>query len=164
MVASTFSIRLAKPEDVPTLLLLIKELAHFEKLSHEVVADEQALQVALFGERPCVEALLAEQGKEPIGFALFFHNFSTFLAKPGLYLEDLYVRPHARGAGAGKALFKALAQLAQERNCGRMEWSVLDWNESAIRFYKSLGASPMSEWTVFRMTQKEILSLCERRE
>lgn len=146
------SIRSAVEADVPTVLQFIKELAVYEKLEHLVEADEEKLHASLFGERPYAEALLAHLDGEPVGFALFFHNFSTFLARPGLYLEDLYVRPDARGKGAGKALLVHLARLAVERGCGRFEWTVLDWNEPAIRVYKKFGASPMDEWTIFRLT------------
>ena len=139
-------------DDVPTILRLIKGLADYEKLSHEVVADEAALRRTLFSERPVAEALLAWVDAEAVGFALFFHNYSTFLARPGIYLEDLFVLPEQRGRGIGRTLLTRLAQIAVERGCGRLEWSVLDWNEPAIRFYKSLGAQPMDEWTIFRVT------------
>lgn len=145
-------IRFATPADVPAILGLIRELAEYERLLDQVVADEPALHRALFGERRYVEALVSIVGGETIGFALFFHNFSTFLGKPGMYLEDLYVRPSFRGRGLGKALLTRVAQIAVERECGRMEWSVLDWNEPSIRFYESLGARPMSDWTVYRLT------------
>jgi len=138
---------------VPLILALIRELAEYEKLTHEVVADEEALRRNLFGEgRRGAEAVIAEQSGEPAGFALFFHNFSTFLGKPGLYLEDLFVRPQFRGWGVGKALLAHLAALAKERGCGRLEWWVLDWNEPAIGFYRSIGAEAMDEWTVYRVT------------
>jgi GNAT superfamily N-acetyltransferase len=145
-------IRAATEADVPLILSLIRELAEYERLSHEVVATEEALRDSLFGERPLAEVLLAFVGEEPIGFALFFHNFSTFLGRPGIYLEDLYVRPEYRGAGVGRALLAHLARLAKERGCRRLEWSVLDWNEPAIGFYKRIGASPVSGWTVYRLT------------
>lgn len=138
---------------MPLILALIRELAEYEKLTHEVVADEEALRRNLFGEgRRGAEAVIAEQSGEPAGFALFFHNFSTFLGKPGLYLEDLFVRPQFRGWGVGKALLAHLAALAKERGCGRLEWWVLDWNEPAIGFYRSIGAEAMDEWTVYRVT------------
>jgi GNAT superfamily N-acetyltransferase len=138
---------------VPLILGLIKELAEYEKLSDEVVADEETLRRNLFGEgHRGAEVVVAEHDGEPVGFALFFHNFSTFLGRPGLYLEDLYVRPAFRGRGAGKALLAHLAALAKERGCGRMEWWVLDWNEGAIGFYESIGAEAMDEWTVYRVT------------
>jgi GNAT superfamily N-acetyltransferase len=145
-------IRGATTDDVPLLLSLIRELAEYERLSHEVVATEETLRASLFGERRVAEALLGYLGDEPAGFALFFHNFSTFLGKPGIYLEDLYVRPEFRGAGVGRTLLVHLASLARERDCGRLEWSVLDWNEPAIGFYKRIGASPVSGWTVYRVT------------
>ena len=145
-------IRAALEEDAPLILRLIKELAEYEKLSHEVVATKDSLRNALFGERPCAEALIGEVGGEPAGFALFFHNFSTFLGKPGIYLEDLYVKPEFRGAGIGRKLLGHLARLASERGCGRLEWWVLDWNEPSIGFYKKLGAVPMDDWTVYRVS------------
>lgn len=144
-------IRPATAEDAPLILSLIHELAEYEKLSHEVVATEETLRETLFGERPFAEVLLAFVGEEPAGFALFFHNFSTFLGKPGIYLEDLYVRPEHRGAGAGRALLSRLARLTVERGCGRLEWWVLDWNEPSIGFYESLGARAMDDWTVYRV-------------
>jgi GNAT superfamily N-acetyltransferase len=144
-------IRAATERDVPLILTLIKELAKYERLSHEVVATEEALRDSLFGERRVAEALLGYLEDDPAGFALFFHNFSTFLGKPGIYLEDLYVRPEFRSAGVGRALLVHLAGLAKERDCGRLEWSVLDWNEPAIGFYKGIGASPVSGWTVYRV-------------
>ena len=146
------SIRFATPADVPAILGLIRELAEYERLLDQVVADEAALRRALFGERPFVEALVSIVADETVGFALFFHNFSTFLGKPGMYLEDLYVRPAFRGRGLGKALLTEVARIAVERDCGRMEWSVLDWNEPSIRFYESLGARPLSDWTTYRLT------------
>jgi GNAT superfamily N-acetyltransferase len=145
-------IRSATRDDVPLILSLIKELAEYERLSQEVVATEEGLRDSLFGERPVAEVLIGYLGDEPAGFALFFHTFSTFLGRPGIYLEDLYVRPAFRGAGVGRTLLARLAGLATERGCGRLEWSVLDWNKAAIRFYKALGAVPMDEWTVYRVT------------
>lgn len=142
----------ATETDIPVLLSLIKELAEYERLSHEVVVTEEILRETLFGKRPYAEDVIAYYKNEPVGHALFFHNFSTFLGKPGLYLEDLYVRPPYRGKGIGKALLIYLAQLAKERKCGRFEWAVLDWNEPSIQFYKNLGAVPMEDWTVFRLT------------
>ena len=138
---------------------MIRELAEYERLLNQVVADEAGLHRALFGERPYVEALVATVRVETVGFALFFHNFSTFLGKPGMYLEDLYVRPAFRGQGLGKALLTRVAQIAVERDCGRMEWSVLDWNEPSIRFYESLGAKPLTDWTVYRLTGDELRGL-----
>ncbi len=142
----------AAVEDVPTILGFIRELADYEKLRHEAVASEEDLRRTLFGERPYAEVRIARLGGEPVGFALFFHNYSTFLGKPGIYLEDLFVSVEHRGRGVGKALLVHLAALAVERGCGRFEWSVLDWNEPAIRFYKALGAVAMDEWTVYRVT------------
>ena len=145
-------IRPAAPEDTATICRLIRELAEYERLADAVVLDEDRLREHLFGPRPFVESLLAEEAGETVGFALFFYNYSTFLGRPGLYLEDLFVRPEHRGKGYGKALFSAVARLAVERGCGRMEWSVLDWNEPSIAFYRSFGAIAMDEWTVFRLT------------
>jgi GNAT superfamily N-acetyltransferase len=156
------AIRFARPEDCATILTFISELAEYEKLSHEVIADEAALKATLFSFRPAAEVLLAEVGNEPVGFALFFQSYSTFLAKPGLYLEDLFVRPAARGQGVGAALMSALARIAVQRNYGRFEWSVLDWNEPALRFYASLGAKPQSEWTVQRLTGPPLYTLADR--
>jgi len=152
-------IRSATEDDVPLILTLIKELAEYERLSHEVVATEEMLRDSLFGERRVAEALLGYLGDDPAGFALFFHNFSTFLGRPGIYLEDLYVRPEFRGAGVGRALLVHLAGLAKERSCGRLEWSVLDWNEPAIGFYRGIGASPVSGWTVYRLTGEALENL-----
>jgi GNAT superfamily N-acetyltransferase len=152
-------IRSATEDDVPLILTLIKELAEYERLSHEVVATEEMLRDSLFGERRVAEALLGYLGDDPAGFALFFHNFSTFLGRPGIYLEDLYVRPEFRGAGVGRALLVHLAGLAKERGCGRLEWSVLDWNEPAIGFYRGIGASPVSGWTVYRLTGEALENL-----
>lgn len=145
-------LRPATPHDIGTIAALIRELAEYENLSHEVVFREDELRAHLFGERPYAEVLLAEDDGEPVGFALFFHNFSTFLGKPGIYLEDIYVRPERRGNGHGKALLAEVARIAVERGCGRVEWSVLDWNEPSIAFYRSLGAVAMDEWTVHRLT------------
>ena len=146
------AIRLATPDDCTTILGFIRELADYEKLSDHVVADETTLRATLFGERPAAEVVLAELSGVTVGFALFFQSYSTFLAKPGLYLEDLFVRPPARGKGVGRALMSALARIAVQRHYGRFEWSVLDWNEPALEFYASLGAKPQSEWTVQRLT------------
>jgi GNAT superfamily N-acetyltransferase len=151
-------IRAAREDDCATILGFIRDLAEYEKLSHEVVADEAALRATLFGARPAAEVLIAEAG-EPVGFALFFTTYSTFLAKPGLYLEDLFVRPAARGAGHGKALMIELAKICVARDYGRFEWSVLDWNEPALAFYRSLGALPQSEWTVQRVTGTALAAL-----
>ena len=146
------TIRPATRGDVPVILELIRGLAEYEKLAHECVASQARLAESLFGARPEAEVLIAEADGRPAGFALFFHNYSTFLAKQGIYLEDLFVKPEFRGRGIGKALLTHLARLAGERNCGRLEWSVLDWNRDAIRFYESLGAKAMDEWTVYRVT------------
>ena len=131
---------------------LIRGLARYEKLEHEVVMTEEKLTTHLFGERRYAETLIADDDGEPVGFALFFHTFSTFLAQPGLYLEDLFVVPEHRGGGIGRAPLERLARVAIERGCGRLEWAVLDWNQDAIRFYERLGAKPNSEWTVYRLT------------
>jgi GNAT superfamily N-acetyltransferase len=149
---SSFSIRSAQSEDVATVLDLIKGLADYEKLAPEVVATEETLRATLFGEHRYAEVLLAEEGGGCVGFALFFHNYSTFLGAPGIYLEDLFVKPAARGRGIGKGLMEAVAGLAVARNCGRMEWSVLNWNQPAIEFYERFGAGPMQGWTVYRLT------------
>jgi GNAT superfamily N-acetyltransferase len=142
----------ATERDVPLILNFIKKLAEYEKLAHQVVATENRLREALFGSRPAAEVLIAYWDEEPAGFALFFHNFSTFLGRRGIYLEDLFVDPAQRGKGIGKALLIHLAKIAKERACGRLEWSVLDWNKPAIDFYKSLGAVPLEDWTQFRLT------------
>jgi len=156
------TIRIAGADDCATILGFIRDLAEYEKLAHEVVADEAQLRATLFGARPAAEVLIAERGGEALGFALFFTSYSTFLAKPGLYLEDLFVRPAARGAGVGGALMAACAKLCVERNYGRFEWSVLDWNEPALKFYRSLGAVPMAEWTVQRLTGAPLAALAAR--
>ena len=163
MTSPRISVRAATRADVPLILSLIKELAEYERLSHEVVADERRLNHWLFGDAPKAEALIGEIDGQGAGFALFFHNFSTFLAKPGIYLEDLYVRPDMRGHGLGEALLRHLAKLAVERQCGRLEWAVLDWNEPAIGFYKRLGATPMNEWTVYRVTNEALDALAKGR-
>jgi len=146
-------IRQAVEEDIPLILSFIKELAEYEKLLDQVKVTEELLKESLFGEKHFVEVLIAEYKGEPAGQALFFHNFSTFVGRPGIYLEDLYVRPHLRGHGIGKALLQAVINLAKERNCGRVEWAVLDWNKPSINFYKSIGANPMNEWIIFRLTE-----------
>lgn len=147
-----FSIRPAQREDVPMLFSLILALAEYEKLTHQVTGTVELLQQHLFGDRPCIEAVLAKHKGQSIGFALFFTNYSTFLTKPGLYLEDLFVLPDYRSQGIGKALISHLAQLAVERNCGRLEWSVLDWNQPAIGFYQRIGADILPEWRICRVT------------
>jgi GNAT superfamily N-acetyltransferase len=155
----TLAIRPAEPADVPMIAELIRGLARFEKLEDEVTMTEDRLAASLFGERRYAETLIAEQDSEPVGFALFFHNFSTFLAQPGIYLEDLFVLPEHRGRGIGRALLKELARLAVERGCGRLEWAVLDWNRDAIGFYERLGARPNSEWTVYRLAGESLTAL-----
>ncbi|HUF28458.1 MAG TPA: GNAT family N-acetyltransferase [Gemmatimonadaceae bacterium] len=149
----------ATPVDVPLLVEFIRELAEYERLAHEVRAKEVLLHDALFGPRPVVEAIIARLGDEPAGWALYFHNFSTFLTRKGLYIEDLYVRPAKRGRGIGSRLLAELARIAIDRQCGRLEWTVLDWNEPAIRFYRSLGAEPMDGWTVHRVAGEPLRRL-----
>ena len=152
-------LRGAVRSDLPTILMLIEALAEYERLSHECHASIPLLDAALFGQRPYAEVIIADVDSVPAGFALYFHNFSTFLAKPGIYLEDLFVRSEYRGIGIGQALLERLAQIAIERDCGRLEWSVLDWNVDAIRFYKRLGAVPQDEWTVFRVSGDDLAKL-----
>ncbi|MDP3295479.1 MAG: GNAT family N-acetyltransferase [Nevskia sp.] len=149
---SMVTITAATADDVPTILRLIRALAEYERMSADVVTTEAGLRDALFGEHPAAECLIAFELERPVGFALFFHNFSTFSGVRGLYLEDLYVEAECRGKGYGRALLNQLAQLAVERRCARLEWSVLDWNAPAIGFYESLGARLMSEWRIFRLT------------
>ena len=151
-----FVIRPATIADVPLILDLIRELATYERAPNEVAATEKQLFDVLFGDKPVAEVLLAFEDEKPIGFAVFFHNFSTWLGRPGLYLEDLFVRPEHRGKGYGRALLVDLAKIARERGCGRMEWAVLDWNQPAIEFYRKLDAKSMDEWTVFRLTRDGI--------
>jgi GNAT superfamily N-acetyltransferase len=155
-------IRNATESDIPMLLSLIKDLAQYEKLLPEVVTGEQELRESLFSKRPAAEALIGEGHGRPIGFAIFFHNFSTFLGKRGLYLEDLFIKPEFRKQGFGEEMLIRLAQIATERNCGRFEWAVLDWNESAIGFYKKLGARQMDDWRVFRLTGEALRNLANR--
>jgi len=155
----TLRIRPGRLEDVPLIAELIRALARYEKLEHEVVLTEEKLSDSLFGERQYAETIIAEDDGQPVGFALFFHNYSTFLAQPGLYLEDLFVVPEKRGAGVGSALLERLAQIAVERGCGRLEWAVLDWNVDAIRFYQRLGAKPNADWTVYRLTGDRLRAL-----
>ncbi len=152
-------IRSATKEDVPVVAELIRGLARYEKLEHEVVMTEDLLAAGLFGERPYAEVLLAVDEDRPVGFALFFHNFSTFRGRPGIYLEDLFVVPEERGSGIGRALLEHLARLAVDRGCGRLEWAVLDWNRDAIAFYERLGARPNSDWTVYRLTGEALATL-----
>ena len=155
----SFLIRQAEKSDVPTILHFIKGLAEYEHLSHEVVATEELLTESLFSENKVAYCKLAFEGETAVGFALYFYNFSTFLGRKGIYLEDLFVDPDQRGKGYGKALLVSLAKQAVEEGCGRVEWSVLDWNEPSINFYKSLGAVPMDEWTVFRLTGDALKNL-----
>ncbi len=153
------SIRFAEAADTPAILRFIRALAEYEKLTDACVADEATLRANLFGARSYAEVLLIEDRNGPHGFALFFHNFSTFIARPGIYLEDLFVDPAQRGKGYGKALLKRLAEIAVERGCGRLEWSVLDWNQPSIDFYVSLGARPMEEWTIYRLDGDSLTAL-----
>ena len=157
-----FSIRPAEPADITHIHSMIVELAVFEKLEHMVVATEELLHEGLFGARPAAEAIVGEENGEVVAFALFFHNFSTFLTKKGLYLEDLYVRQSHRGKGYGTQLLSRLAQIAVERNCGRFEWSVLDWNEPAIGFYRTMGAEILPEWRICRVTGESLDHLARR--
>ena len=154
-------IRSARVDDVPIILELIRDLATYERAPDDVTATEQVLVDVLFGERPAAEVLLAFEAESPVGFAVYFYNFSTWLGRPGLYLEDLFVKPEKRGKGYGQALLVELAKIARDRGCGRMEWAVLNWNEPAIKFYRALGAKPMDEWTVFRLTRDEIAKLAD---
>jgi GNAT superfamily N-acetyltransferase len=153
----------ATEADTPVILEMIRGLAEYEKLAHIVSATEERLRRTLFGARPAAEVLLANWNEEPVGFALFFANYSTFLAQPGIYLEDLYVKPHARGKGAGLALFIELARIAVERRCGRVEWAVLNWNEPSIRFYEKLGALALDEWTTYRLAGDALMKLAASR-
>ena len=160
MIISTalpdFQIRHASKGDCPLILGFIKELADYEKLSHEVVATPAILEESLFGDTPYAQVIIAEYQGNAVGYALFFHNYSTFTGRPGIYLEDLYVQPQYRGKGFGKSLLSYIAKLAVDRNCTRVEWSVLDWNEPSIQFYRSIGAKPMDEWTVQRLDGEEL--------
>ena len=151
----------ATPADVPVILAFIRELAEYEKLLDRVTATERLLHETLFGARRYAEVLVARLDGKPVGYALFFHNYSTFLARPGIYLEDVYVQPAVRGRGVGKALLREVARVALERDCGRLEWSVLDWNKPSIDFYRSLGAAPMDEWTTYRMDEAAIAALAK---
>ena len=156
-----FSLRMAEAEDIPLILDFIRKLADYEQLSHEVVATEEDLEKHLFGQEKVAEVILGYEGEVPVGFALFFHNFSTFLGKPGIYLEDLFVLEEYRGKSYGKTLLTYLAKLAMERDCGRLEWAVLDWNEPSIEFYKSLGATLLNEWIVNRVSGESLVKLAE---
>jgi GNAT superfamily N-acetyltransferase len=160
----TFTIRQAAEPDVPLILQFIRDLAEYERLAHMVVATEEQLRATLFGGARFAEVLIAEEDGTAAGFALFFHNYSTFLAQPGIYLEDLFVKAEYRGRGYGKALLARLAQIARERHCGRVEWAVLDWNEPSIAFYKSLGAKVMDEWHTFRLTGEALEQLARSQQ
>lgn len=153
------TIRNATLADIPLVMELIRALADYEKLSDRVTATPELIEQALFGPRPLAECLIAEADGEAAGFALFFHNFSTFIGKPGIYLEDLFVKPEFRGRGLGKALLARLAQIAVDRDCGRMEWAVLDWNEPSIKFYRALGAESLDDWEIFRLTGDALAAL-----
>ena len=159
--ADSFTIQPAQLSDLPIILQLIRDLATYERAPNDVSATEDQLRRVLFGEKPSAEVLIAREGGEAVGFAVFFHNFSTWLGQPGLYLEDLFVKPEKRGQGFGRALLQHLARIAHDRGCGRMEWAVLDWNDPAIQFYRKLGAKPMDEWTVFRLTGDGITQLAQ---
>ncbi len=156
MKIGDLDIRPATINDTKLVLEFIKALAKYERLPHEVVATEDLLKQTLFGDRKVAEVVIGHYNTIPVGFALYFHNFSTFLGRPGIYLEDLFVKPEYRGKGFGKALLVYLAKVTKERKCGRLEWSVLDWNESSINFYKNLGAKPMDDWTMYRVTGKAL--------
>jgi GNAT superfamily N-acetyltransferase len=158
---TNLTIRPAQVTDTPIILKLIRDLATYERAPNDVSATEEQLRKVLFGDKPAAEVLLAFAGSAPVGFAVFFHNFSTWLGRPGLYLEDLFVKPEERGKGYGRALLVHLGKIARDRGCGRMEWAVLNWNEPAIRFYRALGAKPMDEWTVYRLTGDQINALAE---
>ena len=160
-ITSDITLRTATIDDVPLILRCIRGLAEYERLAHECVATEDLLRSSLFGASPAAQVVLAMSGREPAGFALWFRNYSTFLARPGIYLEDLFVFPEHRGRGIGRRLLQHLAQLAVSHGYGRLEWAVLDWNEDAIRFYKSLGAVPMSDWTTYRVTGAALATLGE---
>jgi GNAT superfamily N-acetyltransferase len=161
-MTDVITIRPAREDEVPLVLQFVRELAEYEHLLHEAVASEERVRRDLFGPRPYAEVVFACLDDEPVGFALFFHNYSTFVGKPGIYLEDLFVRPTVRGKGLGKALLTWLAAETVRRDCGRLEWSVLDWNEPSMRFYKGLGAKPMDEWTIFRLTGDALVELAQK--
>ena len=162
MTSAAIEIRKAGENDVPVILDFIQSLAEYERLRDSCVATEDSLRRTLFGDRPAAEVIIASVGGEPAGFALFFHNYSTFLAQRGIYLEDLFVKPEARGHGVGFALLSELARIAIDRDCGRLEWAVLDWNQLAIDFYKRIGANALDDWTVFRITGGPLKELAER--
>src|SRR6266700_7959722 len=156
-----FEIRDATIADIPIILQLIRDLATYERAPNDVIATEEGLHEVLFGAEPAAKVVIAFKNTVPVGFAVYFFNFSTWLGRPGLYLEDLFVKPEKRGKGYGHALLVDLAKIARDRGCGRMEWAVLDWNEPAIQFYRKLGAKPMDEWTVFRLTRDGIARLAQ---
>jgi len=160
--SSLFTLRSAQPADVPLILSFIKQLAEYEQLLDQVTATESTLQESLFGPRPSAEVIIAECGTQPAGFAVFFHTYSTFRGRPGLYLEDLFVAPEWRGRGLGRHLLAELARIAVERDCPRFEWSVLDWNEQALRVYRAVGATPMDQWTVQRLEGEALRALAAR--
>jgi GNAT superfamily N-acetyltransferase len=159
---ATFFMRKAAAEDAALIVHFIRAIAEYEKLTHLVQASEESIRQTLFGERSYADCILGFEGDTPVGFALYFHNYSTFVSRPGIYLEDLFVEPQHRGKGYGKALLLELVKIAKEMNCGRVEWSVLNWNKPAIDFYESLGATPMSEWTVYRLDEESIKRLGNR--
>jgi len=161
MTTPTVQIRDATISDVPMILQLIRDLATYERAPNDVIATEQGLQEVLFGEQPSAKVVMIFESEEAVGFAVYFFNFSTWLGRPGLYLEDLFVKPETRGRGYGRALLIHLAKIARDHGCGRMEWAVLDWNEPAIEFYRKLGAIPLEDWTVFRLTHNGINRLAE---
>lgn len=161
-IPAELTISPAQESDIPLLLEFIRKLADYERLSTEVVADESTLRESLFGAKPAAEVLLAYWANQAVGFAVYFHNFSTFIGRPGIYLEDLFVIPAFRGKGVGKGLLSHLAGIAQERNCSRLEWAVLDWNQLAIDFYRRLGAVAMHDWTVFRVTGAALNELANK--
>jgi len=156
---NNITIRVAIEKDVPLILKFIRDLAEYEKLLQEVVATESSLKETLFTNKTNAEVIIAEVDEQPVGFVLFFHNFSTFLGRSGIYLEDLFISPKARGQGVGKKVLNYIAKLAKDRNCGRLEWSVLNWNKDAINFYENLGAKPMNEWTVYRLSGTALADL-----
>lgn len=160
-MSQEITLRLAQKQDVPTILAFIQGLAEYEKLADQVVATEEKLRQTLFGDKPYAEVIIAEYQQQAAGFALFFHNYSTFLAKPGIYLEDLFVLPQYRGRGLGKMLLSYLAKLAVERDCGRLEWSVLDWNQPAIDFYQAQGASMLHDWRINRVSGEKLKALAQ---
>ena len=161
MITPTVQIRDATISDVPIILQLIRDLATYERAPNDVIATEQGLREVLFGDEPSARVVIIFEGEEAVGFAVYFFNFSTWLGRPGLYLEDLFVKPNTRGRGYGRALLIHLSKIARDRGCGRMEWAVLDWNEPAIQFYRKLGATPQEDWTVFRLTRDGINRLAE---